>query len=295
MPSKPSEKWLEKIRALRHRRLAARRLRQIARWFSAQNEMEGPVLYDVGARSGPSEPYGCLSGIRGFRSVGFEPDFVEAERLRAAKAFDYICSVALGAREEKRTLYIAKDPGSSSIFPPNDVEIARHTTWNLFETTKTIEIPVEPLDQVIAKQKLPMPDYLKIDCEGAEDEILQGSANALKNLCGLTFEARFRDFYRGGATFSQLTDRMFSAGFICLRLDPVGSFFGSMMMFDVVMVRHPEGIKNRRQFLLCVLFCLLHGNWLYAKRIVDLRANEFESGDLRKFFRSNYFSPEIGL
>jgi FkbM family methyltransferase len=269
-----------------HQRRASQRFHQFVRLISAQPDFQGPILYDIGARFGASPPYDRLRVIPSFRTVGFEADSVEAEKLRTSKIFDYMCSVALGARHEKRVLHIAKDPGSSSLFPPDQSEIARHTTWRLFETVRQIEVSVEPLDQVIEKNKLPMPDYIKIDCEGAEGEIFTGAQKALNHSCGLTFEARFRQFYKGGSTFSELIDQMFDANFVCLRQDPIGSFFGSLMMFDVVMVRHPDTIRDRRQFILCLLFCLLHGKWLYAQRTFELRAADFDCGELR-----NIFSP----
>lgn len=260
--------------AWRLRRCSARGFRQLTDWMGRQADLPGPVLYDVGARWGPSPPYDRLSAVPGFVGVGFEADPEEADRLRAAKLFHHVCTAALGARPEERTLYVAKDPGSSSIFQPNPAEIARHTTWKGFETAREVKVMVEPLDDVIARHRLPPPDYLKIDCEGAEGEILDGAPHAIQAMCGVTFEARLRDFYHGGATLSQLLEKMLSCGFICLRLDPVGSFFGAHMMFDVVMMRHPDTIRDHRQFVLCLLFCLLH-NSAYARRLIELRAADF--------------------
>ncbi len=252
--------------------------------MSTQDDLKGPIVYDIGARWGISPPYDRLVIAPGFRTVGFEPDFLAAEKLRASRAFDDVHPVALGARVEKRILHLAKDPGSSSLFAPNSAEIAKHTEWRLFETIKTVEVFVEPLDYVIKRLGLVPPDYMKIDCEGAEGEILAGATNAVNSLCGMTFEARIRDFYNGGTTLSELITRLSAADFVCLRLDPIGSFHGSLMMFDVVMIRHPNTICTRRQFTLCLLFCLLHGNWLYAKRTYQLRASDFGCADLRQMF-----------
>ncbi len=270
---------MEKLRSLLrpsvYKRRAAARFKAMARELSNQGDLNGPVLYDIGARWGVSPPYDRLSAVRGFHSVGFEPDAAEAAKLRAAGAFHGVYPVALGARPEKRVLHLAKDPGSSSLLAPNAAEIGKYTDWLLYETVKKIEVSVEPLDDVIAQHKLPPPDYLKIDCEGAEGEILAGAPKALAQLCGLTFEARIPDFYNGGATLSGLLSQMSAADFVPLRLDPVGSYFGAQVLFDVVMVRHPATLRTRRQFMFCVLFCLLHGNWLYAKRTAELRARDF--------------------
>jgi len=133
----------------------------------------------------------------------------EAERLRCCKAFDIVVAKALGSRAEKRMLYIAKDPGSSSIYPPDLAEIARHTTSSQFQTERTIQIDLERLEDVVQRERLPVPDYLKIDCEGAEGEILDGAGGLMNDVTGVLFEARFVEFYRGGSIFSALTDRFF--------------------------------------------------------------------------------------
>lgn len=272
----PAQQIRERLRSWNHQRKSRRTLRRIIQWMASQSDFEGPVIYDIGARAGISPPYDRLAGMPLFRTVGFEADKEEAEKLKASKAFDFVCPTALGARDEKRILHIAKDPGSSSLFPPDGVEIARHTTWKLYETVRTVEVTVEPLDKAVGKHQLPLPDYAKIDCEGAEGEIMDGATQTFSHLCGLTFEARFRELYRGGATLSGLVDRMFRSGFVCLRLDPIGYFSGTLMMFDVVMMRHPEAIRDRRQFILALAFCLLQENWLYARRTVELRAKDFD-------------------
>jgi FkbM family methyltransferase len=238
----------------------------------AMNAIEAPVLYDIGARWGVSAPYDRLKKIPGFRSVGFEPDVEEAQRLEQAGQFDIVCAVGLGDRKETRTLYIAEDPGCSSLFPPDMAEAARHTVSKQFSTVGQVEVAVEPLDDVIQERGLPRPDFIKIDCEGAEGLIFEGAKNTLSNVVGITFEARLVDFYRGGATLGPLLETMFSAGFICLRLNPVGAFFDTQVMHDVVMIRHPDTYSTARETLLGQVFSLLHGSWLYAQRIADLTA-----------------------
>ena len=264
-----------------NRKLAEDRFRRLVKFIARKGPPCAPVVYDVGARWGISPPYDRLASVPGFQSVGFEPDPEEAKKLVEQKAFTHVCNVALGKKRERRSLGIAQNPGGSSFFPPNMTEYARHTDCKGLETVRKIEVDVVPLKEVISDFSLRLPDFIKIDCEGAEQEIFEGLGENPKNVCGITFEARFMEIYRGGTTLGRMTELLFQQGFICLRMDPVGSFWGSLMMFDVVMVRHPESIRDRRQFLLCLLFCLLHGNWQYAHRTAVLRADDFGCGELK--------------
>ena len=146
---------------------------------------------------------------------------------------------------------------------------ARYTESKQFATVGELEIAVEPLDEVMKERGLPQPDFMKIDCEGAEGLIIEGSKNALRNIIGITFEARLIELYQGETTLGALVEKLWRAGFVCLRLNPIGAFFDTQVMFDVVMIKHPETYQTRRDVLLGQTFALLHGSNSYAKRVTN--------------------------
>ena len=267
-----------------NRRLARIRLRRVLDSVRTDPGF-APVVYDVGARWGISAPFDRLKQLPALRTVGFEPDPAEAAKLEQAAAFSRVCPVALGAREEIRTLHLARDPGCSSLFPANLEEIRLHTDSPRFDPAGTIEVATLPLDTAVSRFGLPQPDFLKIDCEGAEGEILDGAAAAMEHVSGITFEARFRDFYSGGAVLGELVKRLFDSGFVCVKLDPVGYFHGTIMMFDVSMVRHASHIRSRHQLLAAVIFCLIHDNWLHAHHLAAKRARDFGLDGLEALLR----------
>jgi FkbM family methyltransferase len=267
-----------------NRRLAQARLRRFLKFLRTDPDFS-PVVYDVGARWGISPPFDRIKELPSLRTVGFEPDPDEAAKLESSSAFSRVCPVAVGAREESRTLHLAKDPGCSSLFPPNFPEIELHTNSPRFETVGTIQVATIPLDQAVARFDLPAPDFLKVDCEGAEGEIIDGAPLAMAHVSGITFEARFRDFYSGGAVLGDLTQRLFDLGFVCIKLDPIGYFHGTLMMFDVSMVRHASRIGSHRELLAAVLFCLIHDNWQHAHHLASKRARDFGFDDLEALLR----------
>lgn len=268
-----------------NKRIAKTRLEKFWDFLARSGAGFAPVVYDVGARWGISPPFDQLRRIPNLKSVGFEPDPDEAAKLQSANAFSRVCPVALGQAEETRTLYLAKDPGCSSLFPPDCTEIALHTPSSRFETTGQIQVATVPMDLAIQRFELPLPDFIKIDCEGAEGEIIEGAKSAMDHVSGITFEARFRDFYTGGAVFGELTRRLFDLGFVCVKQEPVGYFHGALMMFDVSMVRHPDRVRTREELLASILFCLIHENWQYAFHLAEKRAEEFGLAELTELLR----------
>lgn len=228
-------------------------------------------MYDVGARWGISKPYDKLRNCPGFFSVGFEPDVEEAERLEKLGLFSKAVPLGLGDKGEDRVLYMAKDPGSSSVFKPDMAEIARHTASKQFETVKEVKISLVTLESACGDYELPKPDYIKVDCEGAEGIIFSGAGSILDQVIGVSFEARVFEFYKGEPCLQRLLDFFIGRGFVLLDLTPVGFFHGEKVMFDVAMIRHPEQFKTDRDFMVGKIFSLLFENVLYAEKIELLR------------------------
>lgn len=232
------------------------------------------TVYDIGARWGISPPYDLLAHTDILNSVGFEPDEEEAIRLEKSKSFSKVISCALGSRCETRTLGIAKDPGSSSLFEPDPLEIQRHTDWDGFKVQRKINLDVVPLDQVVAHNDLRSPDIMKVDVEGFERLIFEGASNCLNDLIGVTFESRLFQFYKNETLLPEMLNFFTSKGFVLLKLEPVGSFYGSEVMFDVSMQKHPSSYVSDRQHGIGMIFALLHGKPEFANRIQMLRQSK---------------------
>src|SRR6266481_5524997 len=82
------------------------------------------VCYDIGARWGIWPKFSELP-LPIFK-VGFEADPVEAEELRKSGIFDAIVPFALSGKAGKKTLYLARQAGCSSIYGPDLELISEH-------------------------------------------------------------------------------------------------------------------------------------------------------------------------
>ncbi|NJK34341.1 MAG: FkbM family methyltransferase [Oscillatoriales cyanobacterium SM2_2_1] len=109
----------------------------------------------------------------------------------------------LGASQEERTLYVAKELACTSLLPPNEGYLQRfeqlHDAMAL-----DFEIPVQTatLDQVWLHEKLPTLDFLITDVQGADLEILQGAEKILDQALLVQSEVLFAPLYIGQAYFS---------------------------------------------------------------------------------------------
>jgi FkbM family methyltransferase len=155
----------------------------VERLRAALRELAVPpfVLADVGARGGPQEPWDALGDA--VEVVGFEPDEDECARLNAGAASGRtFVPVALWSSEGTVDVHLASTRSCSSVHPPN---------WQLLEryagrhgepraTDRVVRVRATTLDSVVRERRLDV-DFLKIDTQGSEYEILLGADATLRN------------------------------------------------------------------------------------------------------------------
>jgi FkbM family methyltransferase len=170
---------------------------------------------------------------------GFEPDAQECERLtqkhqasQQAHQAIYLPK-ALSARKESRVLYRTQWDACSSLYPPN-----RHLCHRFSlaaSNEKNIAFRLTPLSQVTeVKEKVNVEcttldeelrdidlDFLKIDVQGAELDILRGaSEKLLKNLLAIQLEVEFTSIYQDQPLFVDIDQFLRGQGFSLLSINP---------------------------------------------------------------------------
>ena len=103
---------------------------------------------------------------------------------------------------------------------------------------KTEEVPVRRIEN-LAKEILPKNynAFLKIDTQGFEKQVLDGSKGILKNIKGLQVEMSFDELYEGELTFSTMLDYIKGLGFTLCHIEngfknqKTGNFYKLMVFF----------------------------------------------------------------
>ena len=80
-----------------------------------------------------------------------------------------------------------------------------------------IKVPISTLDREMEKLPLENPALLKLDVQGYEQQVLQGSTETLKRVDYVLLEASFRPMYEGEGTFMEIAGTMEDRGFEFLR------------------------------------------------------------------------------
>ena len=167
------------------------------------------TLVDVGAAGGIEprwKPYAPLLDY-----IAFEPDAGAYERISNPVFHSHeIIPKALWSTEGPLTIHISREEGKSSHYPPNMDLMRRYPRPERIETVKTVTVPAVRMDDVLRDHRC---DFIKIDTQGAELEILKGATGILPRCIGLELEVEFLPIYQEQPLFGDLCVYLAERGF----------------------------------------------------------------------------------
>src|SRR5947209_2127459 len=155
------------------------------------------VVLDVGCRWGFADFWQQLSPY--IVLYGFDPDPVECERLRASYKDPNVHLVPLALADEpgERTLYLTREMACSSLYRPDPSLTASLPELACASEVGTSKIRVTTLDEWSAANGVSGIDFIKLDTQGAELDVLRGGGRALDSVRALEVEVEFNPIYMG--------------------------------------------------------------------------------------------------
>ncbi len=229
-----------------------------------------PMSYvDIGARAVKQNHF--VKAFRGSQYIGFELDVEECKRLNSSNIERHqFYPQAIGRRSETRTLYVTRNPASSSLYEPNSQEMHRFMECGpYFDVMEKQTVETVSLDDWHRDAGIPDPVFLELDTQGSELDILQGSEHLLTTfILGLRVEVEFFPLYKDQPLFSDVDNYLRPMGF-CL--------------FDLSRYRLRRSyIKTRGQ--------LLWGHAIYFKDV-----HQMEKGRLAQFLTLSAIASYFGF
>lgn len=123
--------------------------------------------------------------------------------------------LALWHEAGKSTLYVTKYPACSSLYSPSSSYIDRFIgNSELIELVSTEEIETTTLDEFCQSEADHQIDFLQVDTQGAELNVLKGAANSLeKSTLAIKVEVEFTPIYNNQPLFSDVDIYLREKGF----------------------------------------------------------------------------------
>jgi len=176
---------------------------------------------DVGARGGPPSNWLCLGGDITY--VCFEPDPEEALIIKRSFADNgmyrgLVFTNAIGAKQCVETLHLTQYRPSSSLLEPNNDVLSKMAVSSFYTVEQKIPVTLTTLDSALGGAQI-CADFLKIDVQGFELEVLRGAESALHNIIGCEIEASFIEVYKHQSFFADVDQFMRSQGFFLADLE----------------------------------------------------------------------------
>jgi FkbM family methyltransferase len=182
------------------------------------------VVVDVGCRWGFADFWQQLSPQ--VLLYGFDPDPAECERLRATykDANVHLVPLALADEPGERTLYLTREMACSSLYRPDPTLTASLPELACAAEVGTSKILVTTLDEWSAANGVSCIDFIKLDTQGAELDVLRGSERALGTVRALEVEVEFNPIYIGQPLFGDVDKFLRDRGFVLWKLSTLAHY-----------------------------------------------------------------------
>jgi FkbM family methyltransferase len=175
------------------------------------------VVCDVGARGGAPDELVSFYPFMTYHA--FDADEKECARLNASRHPYHslrVFPLFLGGAEGRIQFHFYKEPGQSSVYLPAP-RYQELFGGNEFGISGQCSMDTTTLDAVY--QNLPPPDFVKLDTQGSELDILRGAAAVLNTATLVECEVEFIPCYQGQPLFHQVFEFMLDHGFELLYLN----------------------------------------------------------------------------
>ena len=181
------------------------------------------IALDVGAQGGfNSDSFFPKKYNNFFETILVEPIKSESEKLNSNS---FVIENALWSSKSKKKIYILGNRlGSSSMFEPDkdkfDIHDINKDELNNFKVTQNFEVDCDTIDNSLKKLKFQSLDYLKIDTQGSEIEILKGLGNYRPLL--MKIEAHIFPMYKNVPEWNKLLNYLYELNYVIIDWKGIG-------------------------------------------------------------------------
>jgi len=172
------------------------------------------VWIDVGAHEGETTfPFAAQDPW--LLVYAFEPNLRAASRIMARLRNYVVLPIAIAERNGSAELQLNAYEQSSSLLPPDPDGVKSWITEQHFEVVDSVTVPTMRLDTFMNAVGLESIDFLKVDAQGLDLDVVRSAGDRLTDVAKVQLEATTASYrqYEGAPDKSVIVDYMESRGF----------------------------------------------------------------------------------
>ena len=240
-------------------------------------------VVDVGALGGIDHRWANFTSS--YKAILFEPDPREYDILRANSSENLIVlNSALSNSPATIDFNLCKVPGRSSVYLPNIEFLSNFSDVKSYEVIREIRIETDTLSNQLRNNSIAEIDFIKIDTQGYELPILQGTGDYLDSVIGLELEVEFAPLYKNQPLFNEVDSFVREKGFELFdikryywkRKDSIktGNQKGQLVFGDALYFRSPEQVLllnniNQDKIVRSICIYLVYGYLDLAQSLLN--------------------------
>ena len=177
-----------------------------------------------------------------------------------------LVSACLSDQDKDAEFHITLNPSASSLLQPSEasrelVQPLFGIDWDVADSASIVErrsVTTKRLDTLLLERTdLPPPDFLSLDTQGSELQIIEGACNTIAHtVVGLIVEVEFIELYKNVSRFGEIASLLEKLGFQLARFidmidaqasrQPIGCRSdGFPIAADALFLRRVDSIKDR--------------------------------------------------
>ena len=222
-----------------------------------------------------------------FAPIVVEPLASEAEKL-IQQNYKVISKGFWSSNCKKKLYVLGKRPGSSSMYKPNkntfDLYGFKKKNFSLFDISEEIDIECTTAKESLNKLDIKNLDFLKIDTQGAELEILKGLGEYLPLM--MKIEVQIVSMYESVPNWSELLDHLYKINYMTCEWIEIGSH-STRSPVEVDMIFIPNYLTDAGKKLILsrekefVSLMLIFGH-IKLLQIISTKLNFYLNSELQK-------------
>lgn len=171
---------------------------------------------------GPTEAIAMLNGD--VEWIVYDADKNALSNVTNSQNKNYtLINKCIGANNTKSKFHIMVGKSASSLYRPEPASL-KYTLYGRKDhaqiwgehtrITESVDVDTNTLDSIIENNEAPLIDFLSVDAQGADLDIIEGASNSLRNqIIGVLCEVEFTEIYEKQPLFGDIQKRLKKEGF----------------------------------------------------------------------------------